>query len=203
MNYDPRSELMTASHQFYQQGWMMGTAGNLSAKLPDNSFWITASGKSKGKLKETDFVRLNLDGEIIELPDKKSRPSGETSIHQSIYECFPDANACCHIHSVEANLVSNFVKGDSLVLPKIEILKGFGISKEKNQVIMPVFRNHLEIACIAQDIRDKFLKNSPDISVLVIVDHGSFVWADTLEKAFNYVEISEYVFRYLIAARQL
>jgi methylthioribulose-1-phosphate dehydratase len=43
---------------FYQLGWMLGTAGNLSAKVDDHSFWITASGKSKGKLTEEDFVTV-------------------------------------------------------------------------------------------------------------------------------------------------
>ncbi|ACK65630.1 methylthioribulose-1-phosphate dehydratase [Rippkaea orientalis PCC 8801] len=203
MNYDPRPELITAARQFYQQGWMMGTAGNLSAKLPDNSFWITASGKSKGKLTESDFVRVNLDGKVIELPDNNNRPSAETSIHQTIYQCFPNAHACYHVHSVEANLISRCVKGDNLVLPAIEMLKGLGIWEENPNVVMPTFKNHLDVPRIAQEIRDRFSRKPPDVPALLIIDHGVTVWADTTEQAANYLEIAEYLFRYLIAARQV
>ncbi|MGL5132230.1 MAG: class II aldolase/adducin family protein, partial [Planktothrix sp.] len=109
MNTDPRQSLIYASCQFHQLGWMAGTAGNLSAKMPDNSFWITASGKQKGKLVTEDFVRMSLTGEILENPNQNNKPSAETSIHQAIYSLFPDANACYHVHSVEAKLVSNFI----------------------------------------------------------------------------------------------
>ncbi|MFM7713633.1 MAG: class II aldolase/adducin family protein, partial [Microcystis sp.] len=64
---DPRLSLVAAARRFYQLGWMLGTAGNLSAKVDDHSFWITASGKSKGKLKEEDFVRVALTGKVREL----------------------------------------------------------------------------------------------------------------------------------------
>ncbi|MER3588952.1 MAG: methylthioribulose 1-phosphate dehydratase, partial [Mastigocladus sp. ERB_26_1] len=78
---DARLELITAARYFYQQGWMVGTAGNLSARLSDASFWITASGKSKGELAIDDFVRVYPDGRV-EQPTKDSKPSAETAIHQ-------------------------------------------------------------------------------------------------------------------------
>ena len=43
----------------------MGTAGNLSAKEDTQSFWITASGQSKGSLCEQQFLQIGLDGTII------------------------------------------------------------------------------------------------------------------------------------------
>ncbi|MFM6520946.1 MAG: class II aldolase/adducin family protein, partial [Microcystis panniformis] len=36
---DPRLSLVAAARRFYQLGWMLGTAGNLSAKVDDHSFW--------------------------------------------------------------------------------------------------------------------------------------------------------------------
>ncbi len=114
---DPRLSLVAAARRFYQLGWMLGTAGNLSAKVDDHSFWITASGKSKGKLTEQDFVRVELTGKVRELAHRDNRPSAETSIHQVIYCLFPQAQACYHVHSVEANLVSRFARGDKLSLP--------------------------------------------------------------------------------------
>ncbi|GFE69408.1 methylthioribulose 1-phosphate dehydratase [Chroococcus sp. FPU101] len=203
MNNDPRFQLMTSASQFYQQGWMVGTAGNLSAKLPDQSFWITASGKSKGNLQIDDFVRMNLKGEMIESPNPNNRPSAETSIHQAIYSLFSNANACYHVHSVEANLMTPFIEGDYLPLPPIEMVKGLGIWEENPKVMMPVFKNYLNVPQIAQEITQRFQDQLPDIPALLILEHGVTVWGDSQEKVKNQVEIAEYIFRYILASRQL
>ncbi|MBR8827450.1 MAG: methylthioribulose 1-phosphate dehydratase [Gomphosphaeria aponina SAG 52.96 = DSM 107014] len=202
MNPDPRPDLITAAQQFYQLGWMVGTAGNISARLADDTIWITASGKSKGKLTAADFVRINMQGEIIATDNPQNRPSAETSIHQAIYTLFPAARACYHVHSVEANLVSHLVEGDSLPLPAIEMLKGLGVWEKNPRVAMPVFENYLEVPKIAAAIKLRFQTTPPDIPALLILHHGVTVWAPSPEKAEHYVEVAEYLFRYLVASHQ-
>jgi len=202
MNTDPRQALIHASRQFHQLGWMAGTAGNLSAKIADNSFWITASGKQKGKLVIEDFVRISLTGEVLENPSPQNKPSAETSIHQAIYSLFPEANACYHVHSVEAKLVSNFIDHEQLPLPPIEMLKGLGIWEENPKVYMPVFENYLEVPRIAEAIIQRFKNTTPDVPALLIRNHGVTVWASSPEAAENHVELAEYIFRYIVAARQ-
>ena len=66
MSSDPRPTLIAAASHFYQLGWMVGTAGNLSARISDGSFWITASGRHKGQLNSGDFVRVALNGTVLE-----------------------------------------------------------------------------------------------------------------------------------------
>src|SRR4028119_2467456 len=130
MNTDPRQNLIAAASHFYTQGWMVGTAGNLSARVPEGSFWITASGRNKGHLTPNDFIRIALDGTVLEQPHPDARPSAETSIHEAIYACFPKAQACYHVHSIEANLISRMSNHEGLSLPAIEMLKGLGIWEE-------------------------------------------------------------------------
>ncbi|GCE60845.1 methylthioribulose 1-phosphate dehydratase [Microcystis aeruginosa] len=194
---DPRLSLVAAARRFYQLGWMLGTAGNLSAKVDDHSFWITASGKSKGKLTEQDFVRVDLTGKVRELAHRDNRPSAETSIHQVIYRLFPQAQACYHVHSVEANLVSRFAYLGKLSLPPLEMLKGLGIWVENPEVFMPVFANYLDVPKIAAEIERRFSTFPPEIPALLISDHGVTVWGESLETTENYLEIVEYIFRYI------
>ena len=203
MNTDPRPTLIAAAGHFYQLGWMVGTAGNLSARMPDGSFWITASGRQKGQLNISDFIRIALDGTVLEQPSPDVRPSAETSIHQVIYSLFPKAQACYHVHSIEANLVSLFTDGDALPLPPLEMLKGLGMWEENPQVAIPVFANHLEVPRIASDIYERFKIAPPPVSVLLIRNHGVTVWASSPEAAHNYLEIAEYIFRYIVAARKV
>jgi methylthioribulose-1-phosphate dehydratase len=202
MSVDLRTDLIATAKDFYDRGWMVGTAGNLSSRLEDGSFWITASGRQKGKLTETDFIRMNLDGAIIEQPHPDSRPSAETSIHLAVYSCFPEAQACYHVHSVEANLVSRLAAGDAVSLPAIEMLKGLGVWEENPQVSMPLFANYLSVPKIAQEICEVFALSPPKVPALLIRDHGVTVWANSPAAAYNYIEIVEYIFRYMVTASQ-
>lgn len=203
MNSDPRPTLITAAGHFYQLGWMVGTAGNLSARMPDGSLWITASGRNKGNLSIGDFIRIAFDGAMLEQPHRELRPSAETSIHQAIYSLFPEAKACYHVHSIEANLVSHFTDGNELPLPPLEMLKGLGIWQETPNVAMPVFANHLDVPRIASDICERFKVTPPLMSALLIRNHGVTVWASSPQEAHNYLEVVEYIFRYMVAARKV
>jgi methylthioribulose-1-phosphate dehydratase len=199
---DPRLELIDTAHYFHSQGWMWGTGGNLSAKVADGSFWITASGQSKGKLTPDSFVRVFPSGDVYQ-PTPNAKPSAETSIHQAVYSCFPDTQACFHVHSIEANLVSRFVTGDELPLPAIEMLKGLGMWDENPQCVMPIFTNHHQVPKIAEDMRSHFHSKPPQIPALLIRDHGVTVWGKSIETASNYIEVAEYIFRYLLEAKKL
>lgn len=201
IEYDPRIELCQAASHFYKQGWMLGTAGNLSAKMPDGSFWITASGRSKGELNYQDFVRVFNDGSV-QSASPEFKPSAETSIHQAIYELFPEVQACYHVHSVEANLVSHFVAGLELPLPPLEMLKGLGVWEENPNCIMQLFENHFHVPQIAQDMKERFASSLPQVPALLIRNHGITVWGNSPKTAFNYIEVAEYIFRYMVAAKK-
>jgi methylthioribulose-1-phosphate dehydratase len=199
---DLRSDLVTAAKYFHQRGWMLGTAGNLSAKLSDGSFWITASGKSKGELGELDFIRLFPNGDI-EKPVDDLKPSAETSIHQAIYDTVPEAMACYHVHSIDANLVSNFTKDAELPLPQLEMIKGLGIWEESPTVTMPLFANHLDVPKIGQEIAERLRSQTPAIPALLIRNHGVTVWGRSTEEARNRIELVEYIFSYMVQAKRL
>lgn len=207
MSIDSRPTLIAAARQFYQMGWMVGTAGNLSAKMSDNSFWITRSGCPKNLLTVDDFVLMTLDkdkGESYSTPSQshpQKRPSAETSIHAAIYNLFPDAQVCYHVHSIENNLVSRFTDSDNLPLPPLEMIKGLGVWEENPCIAMPIFSNHLEVSRIADDICTRFKDTKPQVPALLIRDHGVTVWADSLERANNYIEVVEYIFRYMVVSQ--
>jgi methylthioribulose-1-phosphate dehydratase len=200
---DPRTLLAAHAKTFYDRGWMWGTAGNLSARLPDGSFWITASGCSKGELTPEQFVRVSLDGNLLERPTLSAKPSAETSIHQAVYGLFPEAQACYHVHSVPANLVSRLSAAPQILLPAIEMLKGMGIWDENPQVFLDIFPNHSHIPTIADDLRDRFHQSPPQIPACLIQDHGVTVWGASPAETRNRVEVMEFIFQYAIAAQSL
>jgi methylthioribulose-1-phosphate dehydratase len=199
---DPRDVLADAARIFYGRGWMMGTAGNLSLRLVDGTFWITASGKPKGRLGAEDFLRIAPSNEVLERGRPEDRPSAETSIHAAIYRLFPEARACFHVHSIPGNVAARLTTGDALRLPPLEMLKGFGIAEEEPEVDLPVVRNHAHVPRIAEEIVTRFQADPPRVPGFLIRDHGLTAWGRDAGAALNHVELFEYIFGYMATARR-
>lgn len=196
----PRAALVQIARDFHARGWMAGTAGNLSAREDDNHFWITASGKPKGRMEETDFLLVRIqDGEVVERIHSDNKPSAETAIHRTLYELFPDTRACLHGHSVDACLAGNRAKkaAKGLRLPPIEMLKGFDIWQANPRVDLPLFENLLDVAKIARQIETRFRKQKPPLSALLVRGHGPTVWGAGRQEAYNRFECLEFVFNYI------
>ena len=68
--------LVDYGRQFYERGWMWGTAGNLSVKLKHDplEIAITPSGVSKGTMKPQDL--------IIYKPSDSSKPAKKNTPSQ-------------------------------------------------------------------------------------------------------------------------
>ncbi len=200
---DPRPTLIRHAQDFHRRGWMLGTAGNLSARIAGDRFWITASGCAKGELSPEQFVQIARSGEVLVQPTPEANPSAEASIHQAIYRCFPEAQACYHVHSVAASLVSQGAKLNRIQLPNLEMIKGIGIWDENPQVFLDVFPNHSQVPQIAAEMTAQFQKQPPQVPACLIRDHGVTVWGRSPSEARNRVEVMEFLFDYLVQYQRL
>ncbi len=192
--------LAQMAKDFHRRGWMAGTAGNLSARDPQHagSFWVTASGNPKGQLQGGDFLRVNIgDGEVLETPLEQNKPSAEASIHQVIYRLFPEARCCLHVHTVDACIATETCDETQLPLPALEMIKGMGIWEQSPRVGLPLFENWLDVPKIAAEIEARFSQQPPDITALMIRHHGLTVWGESLQQAYNRLEIMEYIMSYV------
>lgn len=193
-------QLAAHARLLYERGWMVGTSGNLSWRDADGSIWISASGRSKGRLGVGDFVRLDRAGAPID--DRSARPSAETSIHVALYRRFAQSRVCYHVHSVEANLAGRLAGRELLELPALEMLKGFGIRESTPQVSLPVFDNHVDVGRIAEEIALRFGDDPPRVPALMIRDHGVTVWADGPQQALDFLELLDYLLRFVVEAHR-
>lgn len=197
-----REALAAIARDFHHRGWMAGTAGNLSTRSHDHehSFWITSSGLPKGNLDDRDLILINIaDGEVLERLRPAAKPSAETSIHQIIYRLFPEARACLHVHTVDACLATARTPRNALDLrlPPLEMIKGLDIWEEDPIVELPLFDNWLDVPSIAREIERRFTQQPPQVPALMILNHGVTVWGNTLQQAYNRVEILEFIMSFL------
>ncbi len=89
------AELRRVGRILGNRGLMVADDGNLSARRPDGTIWITARGVRKDELKGADLVRIDARGNRLE---GKAEPSSEYRLHLEIYRQRWDVGAIIHAH---------------------------------------------------------------------------------------------------------
>ena len=93
-----RREIIAMGKLIYDKGYNSGKDGNISVRINDENFLITASGALLGFLREEDIILIDKDGTVIDgNTDKK--PSSEITLHTGIYRERKDVNAVIHAHA--------------------------------------------------------------------------------------------------------
>jgi 3-dehydro-4-phosphotetronate decarboxylase len=90
-----RDELCRAGASLFARGYAHGTAGNLSARLPDGSFLITPTEACLGTLDAASLAHVGADG--VQLSG--DRASKTLALHRRIYDAAPEARCVIHTHS--------------------------------------------------------------------------------------------------------
>ena len=190
-----RKELCSAAKAFYQRGWMLGTAGNLSFRDDDNSIWITASGRNKGMLTPNDLLQVDAQGNVIYAPKAYLKPSAETSIHTAVYDMYPHVHACLHVHMLESNWICEDHLDDRLVLTPIEMLKGLHWPPDKGDASILVIDNHRHVPQIAAELKEKL--GDDELPGFLIRRHGITAWGKDIQEAQNRIELFYYIFAFM------
>ncbi|EMJ96724.1 methylthioribulose 1-phosphate dehydratase [Leptospira alstonii] len=204
------SELGAAYHK---NGWMPGTAGNLSIRLPEESgFWVSGSGLDKNLLNKRNFLYVDLEsGKPSASKNSKAekglKPSAETSIHRAVYRALDGVGCGLHVHTLESNLIrANTAKTDPvalLELPSIEILKVYGIWEESPKVYVPVIYNFPNVQDIS-DCLEKYLKEyKPTVPFCIIEKHGITVWGKDTVQANRNLEATDFILKYIVSWKSL
>lgn len=206
-------EIVHLAKIYYQRQWMFATAGNLSFRSENpTQFWVTASGKNKGNLTENDFVCVEVaSASLIKNSPTNDRPtnkpSAETSIHRSIYSHFEGVQSILHVHTLASNLLHFDLspsEGFRLIkIPNIEMIKAYGIWKEKPNLEMAVFYNFADVNRIAEQI-SIFFDQNPDypLPFLLVEEHGPTVWGNSIEDANRHLEATAFLFDVMQESRK-
>ncbi len=187
-----RAELVEAAAALYRRGWMEGTAGNLSVRVPGRVpvALVTASGRSKGELTPSDCVPVEVTTgtALVDHP----KPSAETAIHAAVYASVPDSRAVIHVHPPYATAVASVLAepgpdGAVVRFENLEFVKG--LTGNAATVAVPVFANHDDVDEIAREVRRRIRAHHPP--VLLIAGHGATAWGPTLRAARDRLECLE------------
>jgi methylthioribulose-1-phosphate dehydratase len=197
------AQLQETGRQFYERGWSRGTSSNYSVVISRDplELLVTASGKDKGNLSATDFVRVGADASPVAAGQPAS--SAETWLHVVAAQR-AEIGAVLHTHSVWGTLLSDWHFGDAgLWIEGYEMLKGLsGVTTHEHREWIPVFENTQDIPRLSREVQSYFDApvHSPFHGFL-IRRHGLYTWGSTLAEARRHVEILEFLFECLVRQR--
>ena len=104
MTSDLKSAVVDAARAMFDEGLVVGSAGNVSARADgDNAMHITPTRVSYLDLTPENVVTVTFEGDPIE---GDGLPSSESLMHGAVYAARPDVRAVVHAHPVHASAMA-------------------------------------------------------------------------------------------------
>jgi methylthioribulose-1-phosphate dehydratase len=191
--------------EFHARGWSLGTSSNYSVVVSRDprQLLLTASGKDKGRLADTDFVLVDESGQPVSLQSGEAsppRPSAETLLHCVLAQQ-PDVGAVLHTHSIWGTVLSDVYFDPRhgrgrLPIEGYEMLKGLsGVATHSHRAEIEIFENTQDIPALAVDVERRLQDaERPLQHAFLIRRHGLYTWGRDLEEARRHVEVLEFLF---------
>ena len=180
---EAKSLVIEAGLKLVREGLIVRTWGNISARISDEQFVITPSGKGYENLTPDDIVTVSIkkceyEGDI--------KPSSECGIHADVYATRPDVNFVVHTHQTYASVVS--ILG-----------KDIELTEEEKQFLgdrIPCAAYGMSSSATLRRKVKKALKASQGCSSMLLRNHGVLCMGSDFDNAFEISSIMEQVCKY-------
>ena len=182
-----RNELQQTGKYLMQYNLAWGNAGNISARLNDNRYLITASGTFLGELESEDLIECDLNGDFVSQIDRK--PSKETPMHKAIYQSRPDIGAVLH----SSPFYSTLVACSSIEIPSNWFVETMYYLEKVERV--PYF--HPGSHELGEAVREK----AKSANILLLGNHGILVYDVSIKEARMALQTLEMACKMLITSR--
>lgn len=96
-----KAEVLATAKRVHESGLVVGTAGNISGRMPDGTVCMTPSSLPYETMKIEDLVVVDLEGDKI---DGGGSPSTEKALHLSCYQRYPEVGGVIHSHAPHASM---------------------------------------------------------------------------------------------------
>ncbi|MEJ5254128.1 MAG: class II aldolase/adducin family protein [Acidimicrobiales bacterium] len=99
---DVRAEVLAVAKAFHEKGLVVGTAGNVSGRMPGgDTICMTPSSTPYETMTLDDLVIVDLDGNKL---DGAGSPTSERSLHLECYRRYPEVGGVIHSHAPYASM---------------------------------------------------------------------------------------------------
>lgn len=97
-----KAEVLRVARAIHAAGLVVGTAGNVSSRMPDgDTVCMTPSSLPYDTMTVDDLVVVTFDGEQL---DGNGKPTTEKSLHLECYKRYPEVGGVIHSHAPYASM---------------------------------------------------------------------------------------------------
>lgn len=175
---EARALIVEVGKRMYQKNHVAANDGNITCKVSDDILWATPTGVSKGFMSESELVKMDINGRIIEKGNKL--PSSEIKMHLRIYRENSEIRGITHAHPPYSTAFA--IAGLPLDRP----------------IYPEAFVNLGVVPCVHYEtpgtdgISDSVAPYCKDYHALLLANHGAVTWGDSLMDAFYRLESMEH-----------
>ena len=183
-----KDEICDIGRRIYNKGFAAGNDGNISYRLGPNEVLCTPTQICKGFMKPSDLCIVDMEGNQLAGHRKRS---SEVLLHLTIMKERPDIKSVVHCHPPHATAFA--VAREPIpqcVLPEVEVFLGD----------VPITRYETPGGQKFADTVKPFVQKS---SVVILANHGTVSFGESIEKAYWWTEILDAYCRILMLAKDL
>ena len=183
-----KQEICEIGRRIYNKGFAAANDGNISYRIGENEVLCTPTMISKGFMKPEDLCIVDMQGN--QLAERRKRTS-EILLHLAIMKQRPDVKSVVHCHPPHATAFA--VAREPIpqcVLPEVEVFLGD----------VPIARYETPGT---QAFADTILPLVDKTNVVILANHGTVSYGETVERAYWWTEILDAYCRILMLARDL
>lgn len=183
-----KQDICDIGRRIYDKGFAAANDGNITVRIGENEVLCTPTMHSKGFLKPDDICTIDMTGKQI--AGRKKR-SSEALLHLEIYRQRPDVKSVVHCHPPHATAFA--VAREPIpqcVLPEVEVFLGD----------VPITKYETPGG---QAFADTVLPFVSKTNVIILANHGTVSYGETVERAYWWTEILDAYCRILMLARTL
>lgn len=183
-----KQDICEIGRRLYNKGFAAANDGNISYRLGENEVLCTPTMISKGFIKPEDLCTVDMQGN--QLSGRRKRTS-EVLLHLAIMQERPDVKSVVHCHPPHATAFA--VAREPIpqcVLPEVEVFLGD----------VPITRYETPGG---QAFAETILPVVKKTNVVILANHGTVSYGESVERAYWWTEILDAYCRILMLARGL
>jgi L-fuculose-phosphate aldolase len=172
-----RLEIVQYGRLLHESGFVAATDGNLSVRLDERRLLVTPTCISKGRMRASDMVIVDMEGKRLA---GRRRVSSEIGMHLLIYRLRPDVSGIVHAHPPTATGFA--ASGYDLNRPLVcEVVVGLGS--------IPLARYGTPGTPELTDALEPLI---PRHDAILMANHGVVTFGASLESAYMKMETVEH-----------
>jgi L-fuculose-phosphate aldolase len=183
-----KQDICDIGRRIYNRQFAAANDGNITVRVSENEVLCTPTLHCKGFLKPDDIALIDMNGNQI--AGRKKR-SSEALLHLEIYRQREEIKSVVHCHPPHATAFAIAREPiPQCILPEVEVFLGD----------VPITKYETPGG---QAFADTIIPFVQQTNVMILANHGTVSYGETVEQAYWWTEILDSYCRMLMLARQL